>query len=277
MIAFVKNDTLRSATTVAIRSSRRCRFAGGGCARERGGGFTLAELVVSLSILVLLVAVLTPSLTSSVLKSRDHRCQTSLRLAACDFTVFAMERGARRTSKGERGFRLTDFMASQYRVLAYWGHADEGPVRVSMSDVFGCARVEAIATLDPGVTCITKAVGPGSSVSYAFNARLVRAEKMGKRRLVATTDVRLGSSIVDQGRVPLVWDSDGGGAERAGKSAHFSAPPLGTGRLYDDGSRWFPARRHSGVMQVGYVDGSVGASRDPVREDASLWGFQAVR
>lgn len=267
----------RSPTTSAFITAGRCGFTGCGRARRARAGFTLVELAFTVSILVLLLAVLMPSLASIVRKSHDHLCQTSLRRAAFDFTVFAQEHGTRHKATGERGFLLTDFMAAEYRVMEYWGHAEDGPARAPMSDVFGCARVEAVATFDPGATCITKAVGPGASVSYAFNARLVRAELGGNRGFSTVAEVRLAPSIVSAGRVPLVWDADGGAAERAGKSAHFGAPPISPAGLYGDGSRWFPARRHSGTMQVGFVDGSVGISRDPLRENSAQWGFQTVK
>src|SRR5690242_14076117 len=88
--------------------------------RDRGvraRGFTLLELLISIAIVALLLAILLPALGYTVRAARGFRCQVSLRSVAFDFSVFADDnlhgdRGDDVAVVGRRRFRLETFQES---------------------------------------------------------------------------------------------------------------------------------------------------------------------
>ena len=261
----VNATTPRSPTT----SAPRARIVQPASDALYASAFTALELCVSLSILVIVAVAIVPLVRTSAFRSNDFRCETSLRRAVFDFTVFADARGG-------WGFTLGTFVQSLYGVGEFWNTETDMVERVGSRDVFGCSSSPGVVVLDGRERCLSKQVGPAQSVSYGFNARLVRAERRGGVGREASAPVVLDSSVTRLGRTPLVWDVNGAEAGRRGLIARFSAPADDEEGYYGDGRRWFPARRHRGTMNAGFLDGSVGSSADPLGEMAWGWSRQTI-
>src|SRR5438034_10167445 len=91
-----------------------------------GRAFTIVEILVSISIVAVLLAILLPALHSSMAAARGFRCQVSLRSIAFVFQVFADDQlhGDRGTDpqdlRNTRRFRLETFQESQYGLDEFW-------------------------------------------------------------------------------------------------------------------------------------------------------------
>jgi len=241
--------------------------------------FTLVELLVSIAIIAVLVGVLLPSLRSGFLRSKDFRCQTSLRRIAFDFALFANDdlhgdRGDDRRRFGPRRFATETFMESQYGVDEFWRYGDSTTVQHPSQDLMGCALAPAMLTLTSGSACASGGVTPASAVSYGFNYRLDTGEYLDPRGGWRTSRLSLTSRIAMAGRVPLAIDVDGSEAERRDVTPHFTAPAAGSVAAFAGDLYWFPALRHHGKAQAAFVDGSVGASSDPAGETGWDWAYQ---
>lgn len=249
-------------------------------------GFTLLELLVVIAIVGILASLLLPAAAGTLKTARSFRCQASLRSVAFDFSIFANE-----TLHGDRGdddsalsgnkFRLATFQDSQYGLDEFWrwDQADEMTIRAGQpGDPLRCAEVRGDITLLSATPCTDGAIEPAQNVSYTFNMRLHRPEVRGPSgNLVLSTPVALSSAILDQNRVPLVWDVDGAAALQAGVSPVFSAPPLNSVGPLGGNRYWFPGRRHAGSMNAAFVDGSVAGSAKPLEEANWDWSYQPKR
>lgn len=241
----------------------------------------MIELLVSVAIVSVLLGILVPTLASGLLRSKDFKCQTELRRAAFDFTLFANDelhgdRGDDTARYGPRRFSLETFMESQYGVDEFWRHGENAVVEVQSDKVLGCARAATTMTLTKDSACASGGVAPAQDVSYGFNYRLDTAEYLDHRGRWRTTAVSLTSRILSAGRVPLLMDVDGAEAQRRDITAHFIAPEAGSQAVFADDIYWFPSMRHNGRAQVAFVDGSVDSSSDPANETGWDWGYQSI-
>ena len=105
--------------------SRPDHGAGQWAAAHGSRAFTLVELLISISIVAVLLAILLPALGYAVRAARGFRCQISLRSVAFDFTVFADDqlhgdRGDDPAAVGPRRFRLETFQESEYGIDEFW-------------------------------------------------------------------------------------------------------------------------------------------------------------
>jgi prepilin-type N-terminal cleavage/methylation domain-containing protein/prepilin-type processing-associated H-X9-DG protein len=252
----------------------------------RPRGYTLVELLVTIAIVAVLVALLIPAIRGAVSSARGFRCQMSLRSTAFDFSLFADDtlhppRGDDAHDLPPNTFRVETFQDQQYGVDEFWAYGNVASITLPDSqgrDPMRCAEVRGPLTLRRNAPCLSGGVGPAENVSFAFNARLhwsdalVRADRPAQ---VLLTSAILTAASVE--RVPLVFDVDGVAAAAAGQPGLLSAPALGTDGLFADDALWFPSLRHSGAMNTAFLDGSVAASRRPLAETAWGWGFDPGR
>ena len=125
--------------------------------------------------------------------------------------------------------------------------------------------------------CSSGAVGPPQSVSFAFNARLHRAEVLDRFGRPTAVPVRLKPSIMQSSNVPLMLDANGDQAFQLGVSAIYTAPSLDSQGPYSNDRLWFPGKRHGGRANVVFIDGHVESSDKPADELGWRWDYQPVR
>lgn len=256
-----------------------------GCAIVRSGpgcqGLTLVEMLVVVAVIGVLFAVLLPSVGRGAKAARAMRCQTSLRSITFDFSVFAdaslhPSRGDDEWRGGGR-FSLDTFIESQYGVDEFWEY---GAVPVATrrivkgsDDPMRCLEVEGTLLMNRNRACTNGAVSPPQSVSFGFNLRLSRPDTPGDP---GSSPALLSDAILRAGRVPLVWDVDGVEAVDRDPSNNpsLTAPPQGVGGPFSTDAFWWPALRHNGSMNVGFVDGSVAATANPLEETGWRWDYR---
>lgn len=257
----------------------RCCLTGGGCRR----GFTLIEVLVSLSVIAVLLAILLPALGSGVARARAFRCQMNLRSISFDFALFAdpQTRGARSDDDsrfGRNRFSLESFIESEYRVDEFWPKDEPSQVITrgadSEQDLMRCSMVKGDIQARRATPCRNGAITPTQNVSFGFNSRLFRVESVDARGRTRATEVTLTSDIVSRGLVPLVWDIDGAGAAATNSVPHFSAPALDSRGPYRGERLWWPGYRHAKEAQFALIDGSVHSTGAPLRESGWQWAFQ---
>jgi prepilin-type N-terminal cleavage/methylation domain-containing protein/prepilin-type processing-associated H-X9-DG protein len=244
-------------------------------------GFTLVELLVTLAVIALLVALLLPGLGLAIGSARSFKCQIGQRATAFDFAIFADDQlhGSRGEDEGQPAFALETFQESQYGVDEFWRWGDVNQIHLpdaDGNDPMRCPEVRSSLVLARNVPCSNGGVGPPASISFAFNLRLHRAQSLdaqGRPRAVA---VRLRGSITEEGGVPLLFDVDGEKAADRRKNALYSAPSLGDA-IYGADQFWFPALRHNGAGNFAFLDGHVVSSSDPLEEPGWRWDFAPVR
>jgi prepilin-type N-terminal cleavage/methylation domain-containing protein/prepilin-type processing-associated H-X9-DG protein len=251
----------------------------------RAAGFTLVELLVTVVIIALLLAVVLPTLGSTMREARGFRCKMSLRSIAFDFSVFADDQ-----LHGDRGgdallgpgrFKLETFQDSQYGIAEFWrwGTANSYTLPDAASnDPMRCSEVRGPITVNRGQTCGEGgAIAPPDNVSYGFNARLHRAEVTDANGTPRALPVVLTARVMELGNVPLVWDVDGAAAGARGSVPVFSAPSLDSPWLYRGDRFWYPGARHNGAVNIAFVGGQVVSSSHPLNEASWQWGYQPVR
>lgn len=259
-----------------------CRIAISPGQRSRDGSsraFTLIELLISIAIIAVLIAVLLPALGLGREYARGFRCQMNLRSTAFDFAIFADDglHGNRGDDERQNNFALETFIENQYGVSEFWSHgASSMATRTSNDDPMRCSEVTGPVVMRKNVPCSQGAVGPTQNVSYTFNSRLHQAEVVNKSGRPSARAVRLsGAKILSQNTVPIVWDLDGAAAGAAEAVPHFSAPALDSVSVYAGNSHWFPSNRHAGKGNYALVDGSVHATSTPLTANWN-WAYQPV-
>ncbi len=252
----------------------------GGRVEVSARAFTLIELLISIAIIAVLIAVLLPALGLGREYARGFRCQMNLRSVAFDFGIFADDNlhGNRGDDEAfQSSFALETFIENQYGVSEFWSHGNgQTATRTTADDVMRCSEVAGPVVMRKNVPCSQGAISPTQNVSYTFNARLHQAEVVNKNGRVGVKAVRLtGAKVLAQNELPLVWDLDGTAAVAAQALPHFSAPALDSVNVYADNSRWFPSGRHAGRGNYALVDGSVHATSKPL-ETGWNWAYQTI-
>lgn len=251
----------------------------------RPRAFTLVELLISLAIVAVLVAIVLPSVRGAVGYARTFKCQTSLRSVAFDFALFADDtlhpsRGDDEfadTGVGSRMFRLETFVESQYGLDEFWSYGNTTLARLPDAagrDPMRCPEVRGDITLRRGVPCDQGGVNPSQNISFGFNIRLDRAEGVAGK-LPLSARLLSGNAAASPSSIPLTWDVDGSLAAQRNKSPLFSGPSLGTSAFEND-AYWFPAMRHGNQINAAFIDGHVANSSMPLQESWS-WSFQPGR
>lgn len=243
--------------------------------------FTLIELLVTIAIISVLIGVLLPALGMAVSHARGFKCQMSQRSVAFDFQLFADDvlHGDRGDDGDSNTFKIETFQESQYGVDEFWRWDSLGTYETpdtDGNDPMRCPSVREPLVLRSNLACSSGAAGPASSISYAFNARLDRAEivdQHGRPRLRA---VSLNSTILQQSKVPLLIDADGTRAAELGVNALYTAPSLDSLGPYADDRVWFPGLRHAGKANTAFMDGHVASSSTPAQESSWNWEYQPI-
>lgn len=257
--------------------------------------FTLVEIIITIAILSILIALLLPAARGAVGSARSFKCQMAQRSVAFDFGLFADEnlhpfRGDDDTNDPAlrivpRGqFRLETFIESQYGIDEFWADTYGTAPTASLPDANGrdpmrCAECRGGITLRRALPCSQGAVGPPQAISYGFNMRL----HLSERRWLAGNPNPLGLSyqVLNSGdaqpsRIPLLWDVDGFEAAQRGVVPLLSAPAMASTTLYAGSLYWFPSNRHVGATNVGFVDGHVASTRNPLAEPWA-WDYDPGR
>jgi len=246
---------------------------------RRTGAFTLVEVVVTLAIGAVLVALLLPAVRGAIVASRGFKCQIAQRSVAFNFSIFAdenltVDRGNFDNSR--TGFSLENFIESQYQIDEFWGYDEDSQIDVpdaNGNDPLRCPEVKGAIRLRPQ-GCRRGGVTPPQSISYGFNMRLHMAEvQMGSDTWTAQ-QVRLTSNIMNHPLIPLMWDIDGQVAADKGVSALFSAPALDSPFVFAQDRYWFPGMRHGGKGNFTFIDGHVVESSRPLQERDWRWQYR---
>lgn len=246
------------------------------CARA----FSILELLVVISIIALLTAILLPALQSGRSAAQDLKCRANLRSVTTDFLMFAdpssgVNRG-NSESLGLKLFRLDDFQESVYRISEFWS----GPLNPSQpltpnAQPLMCPSGPMQLERRSQVPCDSGAVGPRRNVSVGFNLRL-RSKDTIINGQAFLTNAYLSDKILQFPDTPLLFDIDGTIADSRGLMPYYSAPPVPgtTGpSAFQDGRFWFPAARHRGRVNVGFVGGHVLSSGSPLDEPWWRWDY----
>jgi prepilin-type N-terminal cleavage/methylation domain-containing protein/prepilin-type processing-associated H-X9-DG protein len=241
--------------------------------------FTLMELLVTVAIVGILVALVLPLLSKTMGASRGFKCQQALRSVAYDFAVFSDDNlhGFRGDTEGG-AFTLENFVESQYSVHEFW--AWPGEIRRDIPDGAGydpmrCPDVKGPLTLRANIPCSAGAVAPTQNVSYGFNVRLRIAEVLNPTPRQVPLTLTSGVTLPDS--VPLVWDVDGSVAAAQGELPFFSGPSLDSPAVFAGDRYWFPGMRHVGSANFAFIDGHVQSSSRPLEEPTWDWGFSPRR
>lgn len=249
---------------------------------RRVRAFTLIELLITIAIIAILSSLLLPALGGARTAARGFRCQMAQRAVAFDFSIYADDQ-----LHGDRGdddqlrrgrFRVETFQESQYGISEFWSWGSRQVVELPFegSDPMRCPEVDGEVVLRRNAPCSEGGVAPPEHISYGFNLRLHMAE-IDKGGRIRVQRVELTSEILEHPSVPLMWDVDGEIAKRNDVSPVFSAPSLDSRGPFARDRYWFPAMRHGGSANFALMDGSVMATRTPLREEGWDWAFQPVR
>jgi len=247
-------------------------------------GFTLIEVMVSVSIMGVLLGLLSTGLRGTLSTAKGIKCKASLRTVTMDFTFFADSQ--LHDSRGDDNrlnnrFRLSTFQESEYGIDEFWafGAEQEHVLEAGKeNDPLRCAAVSGAVSVSQNHACTSSgAINPPQHVSYGFNSRLHRAEVDGPGGFPLPRPVLLTSEILQQPDVPLAWDVDGQEAFDHGVLPQFSAPSLDSKAIYAADRFWFPSFRHGGTINVAFVGGYVLSSRHPLDEGSWNWAYQPVR
>jgi prepilin-type N-terminal cleavage/methylation domain-containing protein/prepilin-type processing-associated H-X9-DG protein len=242
------------------------------------GGFTLLEVLVVIAILVLLLGIMLPALRSARQSVQAFRCTTNLREVVFAFRLFADDYG-----KGYRGesdqrsdgrFTIEDFQESIYRIQEFWDAPglSVAPLQPSR-ELLMCPSGPRGLRKHANLPCSSGAVQPAAAISVAFNMRLHRTSRLLSGQFFAVPTA-LSEQVLMHGQVPLVLDVDGSvGASRPPPAPYYAAPPLAEPDFYSTGTYWFPARRHRGRINVGFVGGHVLSSPHPLGDPDWDWAY----
>jgi prepilin-type N-terminal cleavage/methylation domain-containing protein/prepilin-type processing-associated H-X9-DG protein len=248
---------------------------------DHRAAFTLLELLIVISIIALLMSILLPALSAGRHAATDLKCKANLRSVDLQFLLFAGEDGA-----GHRGdsdqlgpnlFRLEDFQESIYGISEFWidPQTDRMPLSGSRQ-LLMCPAGPSKLESRSGMPCSAGAIGPQENVSVGFNKRLeTRTRYIDGTAFPAPA--YLSDKILQFPDVPLLFDVDGEQAGLQKRTPYYSAPPVpddSTSDIYESGRWWFPAFRHRGRINVGFVGGHVLSSSHPTTEPWWRWNYQ---
>jgi prepilin-type processing-associated H-X9-DG protein/prepilin-type N-terminal cleavage/methylation domain-containing protein len=277
----------RGAVTIVLIYRRapviRAVFGSQTVVRVHQRAFTLVEVLLSIGIIGLLLAIALPGLARTMATARSFRCQVAQRSVAFDFNVFASDdmgpdRGDDADLKNR--FRLETFQESQYGIDEFWRYGAASTHDLpddQNNDPMRCAEVPDAIRLRRDRPCSSGGVTPPSSISFGFNLRLHR-QTVGDGADARSEPVVLSASVLERGNVPLFWDVNGRVAAARGVNPVFTAPALSdvSGPLAD-GSSWFPGYRHNGAANFAFIDGHVESSSKPLTEPGWIWAPPLAR
>ena len=245
----------------------------GECSQRRSA-FTIVELMVTFVIILVLGALLSTVLISSRHAAHAFRCQNVVRNATFEFAIFSDDQ--LHLSRGDDPtdyFHLETFQESLYGIDEFWQYGNRHEARFNedaLNRPLHCPSVTGELVLQRDASCSEGGVESAGAVSYGFNLRL-HARPSNLTTFPTFQRFPLTARIVEASSVPLLWEVDGVEAERRNVSPVFSGPPYAGRGLYT--RFWFPDLRHNGSMNVGFIDGHVDSSRNPVGEASWQWFY----
>jgi len=247
----------------------------------RTGGFSLLELLVTVSIIALLFSLLLPALGSVRRNVKVLVCSSNLRSATVAFSFFADGNAPNRGDSAQldpKHFWINDVQESLYGIDEFWNEGDQLSGSVNRgTNAMLCPAGAAKLTKRKGSPCSSASLGPIENVSLAFNMRLYRAEVdfKGTRVLAPAASTHVRADVLDHPYVPLVIDVDGKEAAAQAREPFYIAPPIrGVDGPYSNGKHWLPSNRHGGATNVAFVGGHVLRSSHPELERWD-WSYQA--
>jgi len=241
---------------------------------------TLIELLVVVAIIGVLIAILMPALNASRETANDLKCRANYRSVIIQFTNFADESGAGRRGNSDSlypRFLLEDFQESIYGIAEFWNTDGERNQLSIVDQPLMCSAGPQYLERRAGIPCSAGAVGPVANVSTGFNARLNRETRVLPDGTLGPRTAYLTSRVLSFPDTPLLFDVDGRVAGERNIKPYYAAPPMlpkDGSDIYDSGDFWFPAMRHRGRFNVGFVGGHVLSSANPAREPYWKWNFQ---
>lgn len=243
--------------------------------------FTLIEMLVTISIIAVLLAILLPAISSARQAAKTIVCSSNMKTIVMEFGFFAdgTSEGGQGDSEALGGtrFRINDFQDSLYHLDEFWDRGEDTVGSLNNSKELAlCPAGAPSLTKRRGLPCGREAVGPVEDVSLAVNMRLYRAvfDFKGKQLLASPSATHVSAKILDHPYVPLIMDADGRAAASKGVDPFYMAPPLkDTDDPYSDGRYWSPSDRHAGKTVVGFIGGHVLRSEKP-EEERWEWSYQ---
>ena len=248
------------------------------CGRRRPFAFTLLEMIVTVAIIALLIAILSSSLVKARSAVRGFVCKNKLKTVAFEFNLFADDLVLPEAPDGlgtsGNHFRIETFQERLYRINHFWdlrdqAEADYEPSRQPLMCPAGPQELRRRA----GLPCSKHAVGPPENVSMCFNMRLDKISVRIEDRWVLQ-DVALTGRILEHPSVPLAFDVDGAAAKEKRLLPYYAAPPAGDPGIYGTGLFWHPSLRHDGKLNAAFIGGHVLSSCRPETEPGWDWAYQ---
>ena len=244
--------------------------------------FTLLELLVTVSIIALLIAILGTTLGQVREAGRDFVCKNKKKTVAFEFFQFADDyahpwRGDSETLNGR--FYLQDFIERSYSLNEFWKTKATPGLAYNASDhpLLCPSGPQELSRVNEHLPCSKAAFDRWSNISTAFNQRLNVRQRPGAPAYVSSP-IELSNKIMKMGMAPLAFDADGRAAVDALPNENTDGPVYGTPSVEGEPStfyknRWHPAMRHLKRMNVAFVGGHVLSSSDPERETGWRWKY----
>lgn len=241
------------------------------------GGFTLIEMLVTISIIAILLAILLPALMSARGRMRMLRCSTNQRNLTFEFQLFALNenetgRGNSEGSPSKSRFQIEDFQESQYGVSEFWQTPFVASEVIDPNNPMICPSAPDELRRQKGFPC-NDAIAPKVNVTVGLNLRLYRA--VIEDKLAPPSACHLSARALEHPYAPLTIEVDAFEAERKGVDPFYIAPPLKDKKgPLAPGQYWFPGKRHGGATIVGFIGGHVLVSRNS-QDEPWDWPYQA--
>jgi len=271
-----------------VRPAHRhfCGSLGSGCAGSLRA-FTLLELLVTVSIIALLIAILGTTLGKVRDAGRDFVCKNKKKTVAFEFFQFADDyahpyRGDSDKLNGK--FMIHDFQERLYGLAEFWKKKSTPGLAYDPSkQPLMCPSAPGqLSRVSEDLPCGEAAFDHWSNVSTAFNLRLLIKPVRIRGSMYIPGQAILSRRIMDKPMVPLAFDVNGEEAAAVAKSIDddeygpLYGTPLFEGKgetypFYRD--RWYPKMRHNNRLNVAFVGGHVLSSGDPAHGSGWKWRY----